>query len=873
MQNRETGKERAGDSHKDQENAEHPGEEPSAESRGRLEAVNVPEPFAPIFLRAQQHVASYFADRVEDPTHSTILISGERYILVRAASMSVEFFNLVTSLYRDRGPEEARGVANNLLFDIAHAIGRADARSFHSRMKAADPIDKLSTGPIHFSYSGWAFVKIFAESNPSPDESYYLIYDHPFSFESDAWLRRGQRSETPVCIMSAGYSSGWCEESFGLPLVAAEVECLAAGGEHCRFIMAPPSRIEEHLERYGRERGRASANQRVSDAPISVPEFFQRKRMEDELRRSRDDLEVNVQERTAELSATNERLRQEIAERLQFESQLRLFESAVQNAIEGIVLLSAEKQPSILFVNAGFEKLTGYSSEHAVGQPLTLLCIDETERDVLDRLQTHLETERPFEGEASASRQDGTPYVLEMHVMPVRDRTDRLTHWVCILRDVSDRKAHLAELQRQALHDVLTDLPNRVLLLDRLGQAILSATRQGESLALVIMDLDRFKEVNDTFGHHMGDQLLMQVGPRLRNQIRASDTVARLGGDEFAILLPTIPNIEAAVATGRKLLRALEVPFIVEDHAFEIGASIGIAIAPDHGNDPTTLLRRADVAMYVAKQSNSGCAVYSPEQDRNSPTRLALVSDLRQAMDLRQLVLHYQPKIDVKSGVCKRFEALVRWNHPRHGLMLPDQFVPLAERTGLIGPLTAWVLNEALAECKRWHDRGLAADVAVNLSGRSLHDPALVTLIEEAIARWRVEPKSLKLELTESSIMADPGHVMRVLERLGAMNVRLSIDDFGTGYSSLSHLRLLPVDEIKIDKSFVIDMLKSPSDEAIVRSTIQLCHNLGRKVVAEGVENEATLIRLRELGCDLAQGFHIARPMPGSEVAEWMKGR
>jgi predicted signal transduction protein with EAL and GGDEF domain len=363
----------------------------------------------------------------------------------------------------------------------------------------------------------------------------------------------------------------------------------------------------------------------------------------------------------------------------------------------------------------------------------------------------------------------------------------------------------------------------------------------------------------------------MQIGPRLRNQIRASDTIARLGGDEFAILLPTIPNTEAAVAAARKLLRALEVPFIVEDHNFEIGASIGIAVAPDHGNDPLTLLRRADVAMYIAKQSNSGCALYSPEQDRNSPTRLALVSDLRQAIDLRQLVLHYQPKIDVRTGTCKRLEALVRWNHPRHGLMLPDLFIPLAERTGLIGPLTAWVLNEALAECRRWHDQGQALGVAVNLSSRSLHDPALITLVEEALARWQARPHSLKLEITESSIMADPGHVMRVLERLGAMDVRLSIDDFGTGYSSLSHLRLLPVDEIKIDKSFVIDMLKNPSDEAIVRSTIKLCHNLGRKVAAEGVENEATLIRLRQLDCDLAQGFHIARPMPGREVLAWIK--
>jgi len=718
-----------------------------------------------------------------------------------------------------------------------------------------DPVDKLSAGPIHFSYSGWAFVKILPESVPTPNDDCYLIYDHPFSFESDAWMRRGKQSDFPVCAMNAGYSSGWCEESFGLPLVAVEVECLAAGGEHCRFIMAPPSRLETHVDRYVREQG-LSSRSIVSPASITVPEFFQRKRMEDELRRSRDDLERNVQERTAELSSANERL--------------RLFESAVENAIEGILLLTAEAQ-SILFANAGFARLTGFSAAEALGQRLTFLRIAEEERDVLERMRVHLERESAFEGEAVATRKDGSRYVLELHVMPIRDREERLTHWVTILRDVSDRKAQLAALEHQALHDVLTDLPNRVLLLDRLEQAILASARQGTSLALLIMDLDRFKEVNDTFGHHIGDQLLKQVGPRLRNQIRATDTIARLGGDEFAILLPAIANADAAVATGKKLVRALEAPFIVEGNAFEIGASLGIALAPDHGSDAATLLRRADVAMYIAKQSNSGYAVYSAELDGNSPTRLALMSELRHAIDHGQLVLHYQPKVDVRSGSYKQLEALVRWEHPRHGLMLPDHFIPLAERTGLITPLTSWVLNEALAQVRNWHERGWPLGVAVNLSGRSLQDPALVDQVAELLHRWRVDPSCLVLELTESSIMADPDRVTVVLERLREMRVQLSIDDFGTGYSSLSHLRLLPVGEIKIDKSFVMDMLVNPPDEAIVHSTIQLCQNLGRRVVAEGVENEATYHRLTDLGCDYAQGFYFARPMSADALAGWVE--
>src|SRR5258708_7523243 len=519
-------------------------------SKDRLETVSVPEQFAPIFLRAQEHVAGYFAGAVVNPRQSTISISGERYILVRAASMSVEFFDLVTSLYRDRGAEEARSAASNLLFDIAHAIGKADARTFHERMQVTDPVEKLSAGPVHFSFCGWAFVEIFPESNTSPDESYYLIYDHPFSFESDAWRKREHESDFPVCVMNAGYSSGWCEESFGLPLVAAEVECTASGGEHCRFIRAPPSRLEAHLERHALEKGLPSVSHLLSTASITIPQFFHTKRMEDQLRRSRDDLEINVQQRTAELVA-------EIAERRAADTQLRFFESAVENAIEGILLLTNEKTPEgphVLFANSGFETLTGFSPIDVVHQPLSILHISEEESELMERLRAHLQREVPFEGEAIDLRRDGSRYVLELHVMPIRDPQEGLTHWVCILRDVSDRKAQLAALEHQALHDVLTDLPNRVLLLDRLGHALLGSARLGTSLALMVMDLDRFKEVNDTFGHHIGDQLLMQVGPRLRHQIRASDTIARLGGDEFAIVLPGVAS-EGATAMGKKLIR------------------------------------------------------------------------------------------------------------------------------------------------------------------------------------------------------------------------------------------------------------------------------------------------------------------------------
>ncbi|HEV8267305.1 MAG TPA: PAS domain S-box protein, partial [Thermoanaerobaculia bacterium] len=464
--------------------------------RGRpLETVSVPPPLEPLFLKAQDYVRRYFSDRVEEPARSTISISGERYILVRAASMSVEFFDLVVSLYREKGVENARAVANNILFDLAHAIGKADARSFHKKMKVDDPVEKLSAGPVHFAFAGWAFVDIFPESKPSPDENYYLVYDHPFSFESDAWVTRGRKSDAPVCIMNAGYSSGWCEESFGLPLVAAEIECVASGGQHCRFIMAPPSRIEEHLARYvgtgDTAAAGAAASSRAGDRTrVTVPEFFQRKRLEDEVKKSQQDLEKRVEERTAELLSTNELLRSEIKERKRTEQQLRLLGSAVQNADEGIVIMSPAFDaigPRILFVNQGFSRMTGLSSDEVVGETLRLLGADPSDRLVAESLHQHLAQGKAFRGEMAALRRDGSPYALELHVMPVQDMVAGVTHWIGILRDVSERRVQLAALERQALYDALTDLPNRVLFRDRVGHAIAQARRDRQAFAVLLM--------------------------------------------------------------------------------------------------------------------------------------------------------------------------------------------------------------------------------------------------------------------------------------------------------------------------------------------------------------------------------------------------
>jgi diguanylate cyclase (GGDEF)-like protein len=429
------------------------------------------------------------------------------------------------------------------------------------------------------------------------------------------------------------------------------------------------------------------------------------------------------------------------------------------------------------------------------------------------------------------------------------------------------------ENEHQALHDALTDLPNRTLFHDRVHQALASARREHVPAAVMIMDLDRFKEVNDTLGHASGDELLKQVGLRLRRTLRESDTVARLGGDEFGVLLPKVLDAEAAVAVARKLRTTLEEPFTIHGLALQMEASVGIALYPDHGGDVQSLLQRADVAMYVAKEHPSGCEVYTRERDEYSPDRLTLLTELRRAIDRGELVLHYQPKADLRSGEISGVEALVRWEHPERGMIPPDEFIPPAQKTGVIAPLTMFVLDEALRQCRTWALQGMELCVAVNLSTRNLLDVHLPDTVGELLARWEVSPALLELEITESTILADPVRAMQILSRLDEMGVRIAIDDFGTGYSSLAYLKRLPVDELKIDKSFILGMEENENDSVIVRSTIDLGRNLGLRVVAEGVETAKAWNRLNSLGCDIAQGYYLSPPVPAEKLTVWLQER
>ena len=426
-----------------------------------------------------------------------------------------------------------------------------------------------------------------------------------------------------------------------------------------------------------------------------------------------------------------------------------------------------------------------------------------------------------------------------------------------------------AEKEYQALHDALTGLPNRTLFRDRVEHALVSP--KGEDLsAVMLMDLDRFKDVNDTLGHHNGDLLLQEVAQRLRSALDPDVTVARLSGDEFAMLLPNVAGLHHATEVAKRILDVVRRPFVVAGVELDIDASIGIAVHPLHGEDAHKLIQRADIAMYMAKESHSDHEVYSTEHDGYSAARLALAAELRGAIEREELTIYYQPKVDMKSRLVNGTEALVRWTHPERGFMAPDEFIGVAEHTGLIRPLTTLVLRSALRQCRLWDDEGLQLGVSVNLSVRSLLDLHLPGSVESLLAEFDVHPSRLTLEITESSIMADPIRAADIVDQLSELGVGLAIDDFGTGYSSLSYLKRLPVTEIKIDKSFVMAMTTEDNDAVIVRSTVDLGQNLGLKVVAEGVESHEMWLQLQALGCDVAQGYHISKPLPPSEFRTWL---
>ena len=454
--------------------------------------------------------------------------------------------------------------------------------------------------------------------------------------------------------------------------------------------------------------------------------------------------------------------------------------------------------------------------------------------------------------------------------VPILDDKGAVQRLMGLTQDITERKQVQEEVERLAYTDALTHLPSRAALQLRLGQAVRQAQSHSRTMALLLLDLNNFREINDTLGHQNGDRVLVQVADRLRRALWDSDVLARLGGDEFAVLLPRLADKEHIKLVLAKIMGALNSAIMIEGIALDVQTSIGIALYPDHGQDADTLMRHADVALYNAKERNLTHLLYDSESDHYNPQQLVLMAELRLALQRDELVLHYQPVVDIKSGKTVGVEALVRWQHPSRGLLYPDTFILAAEKTGLIAALTTWVLANALRQQHRWHRAGIDLNVSVNLSVRNLQQPDIVVEISDMLLSSGVKPECLTLEITESAIMVDPERAKAVLIELHELGIRFAIDDFGIGHSSLGYLKELPVDKLKVDKSFVMDS-KSLTNAAIVRATISLAHSLGLTVTAEGVEDDQTFSALKLLGCEQAQGYYMSRPQAVDKLSLWLR--
>lgn len=510
------------------------------------------------------------------------------------------------------------------------------------------------------------------------------------------------------------------------------------------------------------------------------------------------------------------------------------------------------------------------AAELAVGRPVSEM-VGKSLPDVVPHLQNSPLLRSLLDVAATGEPHNRDGVLLQDPALPQQvfaaDAFALSDHTVAVsLTDITTASMASAALRRQARHDELTGLPNR----SHFRRALEEAIRERPDAAMLLLDLNQFKEVNDALGHHHGDLLLIEVSHRLRALVPETDLVARLGGDEFAVLLVDKATIERAEAVARQIREALEQPFVIGTLTLQTNASIGIARYPDHAQDAESLTKRADVAMYLAKRTGVGCSLYAPDQDRSSIRKLTLISELRRAMENGEFTVHYQPMIALLDGKCHHAEALVRWHHPEQGLLLPEEFIRLAEVSGVIQPLTRWVLEQAVSDASSWHARSHHIGVAVNLSVRNLYEPDLAKHLGELLGRRRFPSSYVTLELTESELMDDPHQAAAVLRQLADLGVATSVDDFGKGYSSLTYLKDLPLGQLKIDQSFVAGMRRRSRDLAIVRSMVELGHSLGLKVVAEGVTNVETLDTLTGLGCDLAQGFLIGRPVTSEVLVGWL---
>ena len=563
---------------------------------------------------------------------------------------------------------------------------------------------------------------------------------------------------------------------------------------------------------------------------------------------------------------------QDITKQYEADEAVRLYASVFEHSGEAMLITDAENR--IVALNQAFTDQTGYSLEDLRGENPRVLASGRTEPETYREMWSHLNERGFWHGELCDRRKDGEVYPKWIAISVVRNAEGAVTHYVASFTDISERKAAEARMYRLAHYDVLTGLFNRFSLEDRLEQSLAAARREDRQLAVLFLDMDRFKIINDTVGHHAGDALLIEVAARLKANVRESDIVARLGGDEFVVVLTGLDHgLLNAAQVAAKVVDALGRPYEVEGNSLNSSPSIGIALFPADGEDAETLMKNADTAMYHVKETGrNGSQFFAAGMNAAVEERLALEKALRQALEREEFVLHYQPQIRAVGGGVIGVEALVRWRHPERGLVYPDQFIPLAEEVGLIGALGDWVLFEACRQRAEWRDAGIeGVRMAVNLSLHQLSDPAFIGRVERAIEVHRLRPGDLELEITESQAMSDPESTINQLTALRDLGVELAIDDFGTGYSSLAYLKRLPIQTLKLDRSFVKDTPGDANDAAISAAAVSLAHTLGLTVVAEGVETEEQEAFLVAHRCDYLQGYRFSKPLPADEVLETVR--
>jgi len=562
---------------------------------------------------------------------------------------------------------------------------------------------------------------------------------------------------------------------------------------------------------------------------------------------------------------------QDVTERKTVETRLRQAATVYENTSEGVVITGPDQR--IQAINAAFTTITGYSEEEVIGNTPRMLQSGRHDAEFYRDMSAALHAVGRWQGEIWNRRKDGATYPEWLNISAVRDDAHHVVNYIAVFSDITTIKNAQAKVEYLASHDALTGLPNRVLFRDRLAQVLARAHRHGRNVALLFVDLDRFKLVNDTLGHETGDRLLQEVARRLLTCVRAEDTVARMGGDEFVVIQEDVKQPDDAATLAMRLLQQMNTPVSLQGHEIVVTLSVGISLYPRDGEDIGTLVKNADAAMYRAKETGrNSYQYYNNDLARAGLDRLELETDLRGAIERGELLLHYQPQVNIKTGVIVGVEALARWDHPRRGMVPPGVFIPLAEETGLISVIGAWVLDTACADARKWHAAGLPpVRIAVNVSGHQISRDPVAQQVADALRTSGCDPCCLEIEVTESVLMKNPERAIATLDALKKLGVTLAIDDFGTGYSSLSYLKRFPIDKIKIDKSFVDGLPDDPDDAELTRSIIAMAHGLKRSVIAEGVETEAQLAFLREHDCEEMQGYLFSKPVPAAELARLLR--